>query len=227
MSLAVKGIGVLLLIRLAGDPTQEFLEDTRVIKDELYDIASTVSNVVLSGLLAARIWWIRNHSEATVREQSGGALGTGVAVLLESAAAYPLIKILTVVYNRGLFRGAFMGKSPFLVTTVPVQVAAISSVLLVNRVARRRSVDQVVEDACSGHKDTAVPLTVTGGPTLVPFNVPVPPPRPPKGAEPRDSNGDDPGSQMRHSIETSSLEGNPPSYITVPQIPLFTSHTST
>ncbi|KAJ7288045.1 hypothetical protein C8J57DRAFT_1278855, partial [Mycena rebaudengoi] len=58
---------------------------------------SIVTNVVLTGLTAGRIWWTRRYLRIVDKTEFMERYNTAVAMIIESAAAYLLFAILGII----------------------------------------------------------------------------------------------------------------------------------
>ncbi|KAJ8075996.1 hypothetical protein PM082_021978 [Marasmius tenuissimus] len=205
MSSSVAIIGIVFALKLGAnwnDSDSPFVFESRVMKSNVYDISSSISSTLITLSLAARVWWIRYRAEETMRRRWPGATRTTlIAVLLESGAIYPIIKVLTIVYNRVIIRlysierivlpqflgikpgdwidDSYASQSRLLVklTTVPVQVSAIATMLLIRRVARGKSTEskkQVIRDTPASLDLDAPEVMEEGESAITPFPFDVP-----------------------------------------------------
>ncbi|KAJ8075403.1 hypothetical protein PM082_019741 [Marasmius tenuissimus] len=218
MSFIVNVIGISSTMAQVINRQDAFEPRARVLKSGIFDGASIISNVILSGLIAGRVWWIRYQVNLnTIGGRPCRTHGMIAPILLESAATYPLVKIFTVFYTR-VINVKYGVRSPILVTTIPVQVAAISVILLVNRIASGRgtaSLEQVNMDTSASGGDPEIPEM--NEVDTIPLDVRVPLLTPPK--ELGSMSYDDPKTRKTTSdgSEAVPLEDNrppPPSYST-------------
>ncbi|KAJ8075393.1 hypothetical protein PM082_019731 [Marasmius tenuissimus] len=218
MSFIVNVIGISSTMAQVINRQDAFEPKARVLKSGVFDGASIISNVILSGLIAGRIWWIRYQVNLnTIGGRPCQTHGMIAPILLESAAAYPLVKIFTVFYTR-VINVKYGVRSPILVTTIPVQVAVISVILLVNRITSGRStasLEQVNMDTSASGEDPEI--AGMNEVDIIPLDVHVPLLTPPK--ELGSMSYDDPKTRKTTSdgSEAVPLEDNqppPPSYST-------------